>query len=203
MPHTPQHRQTRQERNRLAEEGRGGIENAVRIAQVFSQISREAARAANQRRQAVAGRNVEIGTAMLELAETEERKQITQALARHTGILRVNAAYRGTAGGRSTLAQEAGAQAQATQSAAVVSANTAFRVQQLINDNVVDLEDENMAALEGGLRGFSIGQQVQGALDSLARERTTRNGSTVFETPGLDLGALFAGGGDFESLLRL
>lgn len=202
MPHTPQHRLTRQQRNEMALEGRGGIENAVRIAQIFSQISREAAAAANRRRQEVAGRNIEIGTALLELAETDERRQIAQALARHTGILRVNAAYRGIAGGQSAKAQEFGATSAAAASAAVVSANTAFRVQQLINDNIVDLEDENLAALEGGLRGFAIGQQVQGALDSLARETVTPGG-VVFTTPGLNLGQLFAGGGDFDELFRL
>lgn len=221
---------TRQERNRrrqLEETGAlQGLQNAVNIAKMFAEISRASTIAANNRRLEAAQRNIEVGTAQLELAETDERRRIAQALARHSGISRVNAAFRGTAAGRSTEQLQVGALGQAAQSASVVSANTAFRVQQLINENVVDLDDPNLAALEGGLRGFSVGMQIQSALDQLTTSHIVPitghaptglpgdsghgaigllGGQTIFTTPGIDFGSIFASGGDFnfDELLNL
>lgn len=226
MPHTGVKHSTlpAAERRRLREQGDvGGLQNAVRIAQMFAELSRAAAEAANARALAAAEANIQVGRAQLALEETDERRRIAQTLARHSGTLRVNAAYRGTAGSRSAEGLQIQAAGISAQSAAVVSANTAFRVQQLINQNIVDLEDPNLAALEGGLRGFAIGQQIQGALDSLATKTVVplrghigtglrgdpaggvRGGQTIFTTPGFDLGALFAAGGEFnfDELLNL
>ena len=178
------------------------LQNAVGIAKMFAEISRQATERANARRLEAAGRNIELGTAQLELAESVERRRIAQALARHSGISRVNAAFRGTAGGQSTEQLQVGARSQAAQSVAVVSANVAFRVQQLINQNIVDLDDPDLAAFEGGLRGFNIGMSIQASLDSLATSQIVR-GTTIFTTPELNLGDLISGDFDFESLLNL
>lgn len=208
---------TRQERNRrreLEESGAlGGLQNAAQVAKMFAEVSRAATEAANQRRLEAAQRNIAVGTAQLELAETDERRRVAQALARHSGIVRVNAAFRGTAGARSTSQTLVGATAQGALSASVTSANTAFRVQQLINQNIVDLDDPNLAAFEGGLQGFAQTMQIQASLDSLAIKSVVPitgggdprfggtpvlGGQTIFTTPGFDFGAVFASGGDFD-----
>ncbi len=214
---------TRQEairRQQLEESGAlQGMENAIGIAKMFADISRQATVAANERRLEAAERNIKVGTTQLELQRTDERRRIAQALARHSGIARVNAAVRGTSGGRSTEQLVVGNFGQAAQAVSVVAANTAFRIQQLINQNIVDLEDENIAALEGGLRGFATGMQIQSSLSSLATEHITpiritsigsrgevrvSGGDTIFTTPSLDLGSLFAGGEfDFDQLLKV
>lgn len=179
------------------------LQNSVAIAKLFAEISGQAAEAANARRLEAAERNIEVGTAQLELAETDERRRIAQDLARYSGISRVNAAFRGTSGGRSTQQSLVGATAQAGQSAAVVSANVAFRVQKLINQNIVDLEDVRLARFEGGLRGFNIGTSLQASLESLATSKIVR-GVTIFTTPSLNLGDILSGGDfDFDELLNL
>lgn len=228
MSDTPGHltRQQLDRRRALEETGAlQGLENAIGIAKMFANISRQAAAAGNRRRLEAAERNIKVGTMQLELQRTDERRRIAQALARHTGIARVNAAFRGTSSGRSTEQLEVGNLGVAAQASSVVSANTAFRVQQLINQNIVDLEDENIAGLEGGLRGFTIGMQIQASLDSLATSHVVPitghqptglpgdpthgaigliGGETIFTTPGFDLGALFSGGDfDFDQLLRI
>lgn len=198
-----------------------GMENAVGVAKMFANISRQAAAAGNQRRLEAANRNIEVGTLQLEMQQTDERRRIAQALARHTGISRVNSAYRGTASGRSTKQLEVGNLGVAAQAVSVVAANTAFRIQQLINQNIVDLEDENIAAVEGGLRGFTTGMSIQASLSSLTTSYVTpirgsvdpfgrggavgiTGGNTIFTTPSFDFGALFGGGDfDFDQLLGI
>jgi len=195
------------------------MENAVGVAKMFANISRQAAEAGNQRRLEAASRNIEVGTLQLKMQETDERRRIAQALARHTGISRVNSAYRGTSSGRSTQQLEVGNLGVAAQAVSVVAANTAFRIQQLINQNIVDLDDVNIAGLEGGLRGYTIGMQIQTSLSSLATKHITpikirsigdrgqvsvTGGNTIFTTPGFDFGALFGGGDfDFDQLLGI
>lgn len=188
--------------------------NAVRVAQAFAQLSIKSTQAANKARLQAARANIRAGTAQIEMQATEEKVQISQALQRHKGTLAVNSAFRGTANSMSTTAAYNTANFAAGRSSSNVAANAAFAEARLISENNPQLADVRLAALEGGLRGFGIGQQISAALLGMGTTTTTpitgggdpkyggtpfHGGDTIFTIPGLDLGAAF-GGGSFNDI---
>lgn len=188
--------------------------NAMRVAQAFAQLNMKSAAAANAARLKAAKANIKAGTQQITMQSREEKNNIAQALARHAGTLAVNAAYRGTGGSPSTTAALNTANLAAGRQAANVSANAAFAEARLVSENNPQLEDVRLAGLEGGLRGFGIGQQLGAALLQMGTSRTTpirgggdpryggtpfTGGDTIFNIPGIDLASAF-GGGSFADI---
>lgn len=188
---------------------KASLGNALKIATAFAELSAKSAQAANAAALRAAKSNIKAGTAQLQAAESDEKRKVAQALAKHQGTLRVNSAYRGTASSASTQASSTSATIAAGREAANISANTAAQIQRLITDNNPQLVDVRLAAIQGGLQGFSVGSQLASSLSALGTSFTTPikgggdqkyggrpfiGGDTFFSIPGLDLGMAFKTG---------
>lgn len=187
-------------------------QGAISVAQAFASLSARAAQNANVNRLKAAKTNIAAGTAQITLQETDEKRKISQALARYLGTLRVNSAYRGTASTDS--AASISATLLAGREAANVTANAAAQKAALVASNNPQLEDVKLAGIQGAIQGFGIGQQIAAGLQSIQTKTVTPirgggdpkfggqpviGGDTIFTTPGLDLSA-FLKTGNFESL---
>lgn len=154
------------------------LQESFNLAAAFAQLYANAAQAANAERARAAGATISAGQAQIDLAATKQRREISRSLRTYQSSLAAAAAFRGTGGGGSNAALSTAASMQAGEEAAAVASNAAAQEVALIVSNRPQFEDPTLAALQGGLQGFGIGQQIRSSLDAMTTIRN-RSGSQV------------------------
>ena len=188
--------------------GRGGssrtsAQNSVsNIVSAMAGLAARATQAANAQRLQIARGNIAAGEAQLEREETVQRRAIARSLDQHLGAAAASASFRG-AGGRSAEQGAYAASLQAADEAAVVAGNRAANSAALAAHFQVMLDDPYLSAIQGGMEGYQLGNQIAASLanqSEVIRTQTSVNvgpfggasetAQTVF-TPGFDLSQLF------------
>lgn len=183
----------------MQDQNAGGVAN---VASAFANIAGKAATAANANKRQVADVNITAGKNQIALQLQAERSRIAQAFSKHQGTLAVNAAFRGSsASSPDSITTLNSATLKASRESAVAEANRNVQIAALEARNQFIEEDVNLAAIEGGLRGFNIGMSISNQLQALTEVRqetslrTFGDGQTfgfeniirdVARTPGLN-----------------
>lgn len=151
------------------QEQAGGVFN---VASAFANLAGKAAASANANKRRVADANITAGKNQIALKLQAERSKIAQAFSKHQGTLAVNAAFRGSsASDPDATATLNAATLRASRESGVAEANRNVQIAALEARNQFIEEDVNLAAIEGGLRGFNIGMSISNQLQALTEVR--------------------------------
>jgi hypothetical protein len=149
-------------------------------------ISSRAVAASNVRRLQIAGQNRDAAVGQIDLEKRVQRREIARQLAQFQGAQAAARASRGGDGGSvgSGQAVDFAAARAAGEQAAIAEANAANKEIAVLAQTQVQLDDPMLAAIQGGIEGFSLGTQIANALISEAETTTRQSSQQLNSGPG-------------------
>jgi hypothetical protein len=147
-------------------------------------ISSRAVAASNVRRLQIAGQNRAAAVGQIDLEKRVQRREIARQLAQFQGAQAAARASRGGDGGSVGSGQAVDFAAARAEQAAIAEANAANKEIAVLAQTQVQLDDPMLAAIQGGIEGFSLGTQIANALISEAETTTRQSSQQLNSGPG-------------------
>lgn len=180
-----------------------GFEKALQIGRAYGALTRALVERTNQERLRIAQRNFDAGRKQIGDQAHARSAELAGVFQKHVGQMQANAAFRGVgqSGSTAALLQASTSEAEIARRNIEINANNATGA--LAAAAQVEVEDEQLAEMEGTFRGLGIGSDFTAAVANLpsTRTRTSQWVQTGLgwqelysynEQPGsIDLGSMF------------
>lgn len=144
---------------------------AIPIAKAYGALTRALAERGNAERIRVAQANFDTTRTQIVEQKSQRASELSAVFQNHIATIQANAAFRGIGGGSPTaLITSEGAKAEVARRNIDINANNA--IGSAAAQASVQIEDPNLAEIEGTFKGLSIGSDFTRALDSLPARRS-------------------------------